>query len=61
MKNNSKQDSINDFVSLVKKMRTAQKDYFHTRTKAALERSKQFEKEVDQAVQDFLYPQQKLF
>ena len=60
MNEKSRQDAIVEFVNLVKKMRTAQKDYFHTRTKAALERSKQFEKEVDQAIQDYLYPQQKL-
>ena len=49
------------FIHKVRMMRTAQKEYFQQRSKAALERSKRLEKEVDEAVQNILYPQQKLF
>lgn len=49
------------FVELVRLMRAAQKDYFHQRTKAALNRSLSLERDVDTAIQNLLYPQQSLF
>ena len=42
-----KQMKPKEFYDLVVKMRKAQKDYFATRTKTALEQSKQLEREVD--------------
>lgn len=36
-----------DFKELVKRMRFAQKEYFRTRSKVALQKSKDLEKEVD--------------
>lgn len=41
-----------EFADLVEKMREAQKVYFRTRSKAALESSKNFEKKVDQILQE---------
>lgn len=39
---------IEQFIDLVKRMRSAQKEYFtQGRTREALERSKQLEREVD--------------
>ena len=61
MTNDTKQDEMIAFANLVLRMRTAQKDYFHTRSNAALERSKKLEKEVDKSVQEILYPTAKLF
>ena len=52
---------LKKFVELVRLMRSAQKDYFHQRTKAALHRSLSLERDVDEAVQSILYPQQSLF
>lgn len=39
-----------EFIDLVYAMRQAQKDYFKTRSKQALERSKRLEAEVDQVI-----------
>ena len=39
-----------DFYSLVKEMREAQKEYFRTRSKDSLKRSKALEKRVDEAL-----------
>lgn len=36
-----------EFTELVREMRQAQKDYFRTRSREALEKSKQLEKAVD--------------
>lgn len=57
----NKNGDFEQFVHLVRLMRSAQKDYFTQRTKAALERSKKLEKEVDEAIQNILYPRQSLF
>ena len=57
----NKNGDFEQFVHLVRLMRSAQKDYFTQRTMAALERSKKLEKEVDEAVQEILYPTAKLF
>ncbi|MBQ2622369.1 MAG: hypothetical protein IJF84_13600 [Thermoguttaceae bacterium] len=54
-------EEVERFVLLVQQMRTSQKDYFSTRTKAALEKSKKLERDVDNTIQDIFYPQQKLF
>ena len=55
------QQQFRKFVELVRLMRSAQKDYFHQRTKAALNRSLSLERDVDDAIQNILYPQQSLF
>ena len=55
------QQQFRKFVELVRLMRSAQKDYFKQRTKAALNRSKSLEWDVDTAVQNILYPQPSLF
>lgn len=52
---------LKKFVELVRLMRSAQKDYFNQRTKAALHRSLSLERDVDDAIQSILYPQQSLF
>lgn len=39
--------TMNDFKTLVKKMRDSQKEYFKNRTKEALSKSKELEKQVD--------------
>lgn len=42
--------SYSEFIVLVEKMRTAQKDYFTLRTRTALERAKALERRVDALV-----------
>ncbi len=42
-----------DFLQLVQDMREAQKSYFSTRSKAALVRSKELEKKVDELIQNY--------
>lgn len=54
------QTKFKKFVELVKLMRSAQKDYFHQRTKAALNRSLSLERDVDNAIENILYPQPSL-
>jgi 6-pyruvoyl-tetrahydropterin synthase len=44
-------DKKDKFVILVKEMRTAQKEYFRTRDKGLLNKSKRLEKEVDEAIE----------
>lgn len=39
---------MNDFEQLVCEMRSAQKEYFRTRSKDVLQKSKQLEKRVDE-------------
>lgn len=55
------QTKFKKFVELVRLMRSAQKDYFHQRTKAALHRSLSLESDVDKAIENILYPQPSLF
>lgn len=55
------QAKFKKFVELVRLMRSAQKDYFHQRTKAALHRSLSLESDVDNAIESILYPQPSLF
>lgn len=40
-----------EFITLVSRMREAQKLYFKTRTQTALQESRQLEKEVDQEIE----------
>ncbi|MGB8706237.1 MAG: hypothetical protein WCD31_14520 [Gillisia sp.] len=49
----------NQFYILVKRMREAQKEYFRTRTKDALQFSKKLEGQVDSTLKDIQMP--KLF
>lgn len=44
------------FIDLVCRMRSAQKQYFRTRSYGDLEESKKLEREVDQALRDFSNP-----
>ena len=53
------QEPKEDFVILVKRMREAQKEYFRTRTKEALQFSKKLESRMDAAIKDVQMP--KLF
>ena len=39
-----------DFADLVKKMRDAQKEYFKTRSSDSLQRSKDYERKVDEVL-----------
>ena len=52
--------SPQQFSDLVCRMRTAQKQYFRTRSYADLDESKKLEREVDQALRDFSNPQNQL-
>lgn len=49
-----------DFIDIVCRMRSAQKQYFRTRTYNDLEESKKLEREVDQALRDFSNPNNQL-
>jgi len=48
------------FVSKVREMRAAQKEYFKTRSYDVLNRSKSLEKEVDKIIEDKLCAQDAL-
>jgi hypothetical protein len=50
-----------DFYTLVAEMRTAQRDYFRTRSTEALSRSKELERKVDNAIKGFVTGQTSLF
>lgn len=52
--------SPQQFIDLVCHMRSAQKQYFLTRSYADLDESKKLEREVDQALRDFSNPQNQL-
>jgi hypothetical protein len=52
---------MKEFIELVRQMRTAQKEYFKTRTKDALNRSKELERKVDAELQSINDTQQTLF
>jgi hypothetical protein len=43
-----------ELANLVAEMRTAQKEYFRTRSSGALDKSKSLEKQVDAAVKECL-------
>ncbi|MEO1082426.1 MAG: hypothetical protein AAFY29_22920 [Pseudomonadota bacterium] len=42
--------NLEDFMSLVQRMRDAQTEYFRTRDRNVLQRSKALEREVDEAI-----------
>lgn len=52
---------MNDFEKLVYEMRSAQKEYFRTRSKEILQQSKQLERRVDEYLRDKIINQQTLF
>lgn len=52
--------SPQQFIDLVCKMRSAQKQYFRTRSYGDLDESKKLEREVDQALRDFSNPKNQL-
>jgi hypothetical protein len=51
---------MNDFEKLVYEMRSAQINYFRTRSRDVLQLSKQFEKRVDEYLRDKIINQQTL-
>ena len=44
---------MNEFIELVRQMREAQKEYFHTRDRQVLQRSKALEKRVDALIAEY--------
>lgn len=52
--------SPQQFIDLVCRMRSAQMQYFRTRSYADLNESKKLEREVDQALRDFSNPKDQL-
>lgn len=52
---------MNEFEKLVYEMRSAQKEYFRTRSKEILQLSKQLERRVDEYIKDKIINQQTLF
>lgn len=52
--------SPKDFIDLVCRMRSAQKQYFRTRSYGDLDESKKLERQVDQALRDFSNPNDQL-
>lgn len=52
---------MNEFEKLVYEMRSAQKEYFRTRSKEILQLSKQLERRVDEYLRDKIINQQTLF
>lgn len=52
--------SPQQFIDLVCKMRTAQKQFFRTHLHDDLQQSKEYERQVDQALRDFSNPQNQL-
>ena len=45
--------TVGEFVSMVSKMREAQRNYFRTRSSGALNEAKVFESQVDDAIKQF--------
>lgn len=52
---------MKEFIALVLEMRAAQKEYFKTRSKDVLNRSKELERKVDAELQNINDKQQTLF
>lgn len=44
---------MNEFIELVRQMREAQKEYFRTRDRQVLQRSKALEKRVDALIAEY--------
>lgn len=42
-----------EIIRLAEKMRNAQKDYFATRSRTALNESKRLERQLDEAIEDY--------
>jgi hypothetical protein len=53
--------TLEEFAKLVAEMRSAQKEYFRTRSTSSLETSKRLEKQVDQALKETAGKQSQLF
>jgi hypothetical protein len=53
--------TMKEFIELVREMRNAQRAYFRTRSKDALNRSKELERKVDNYLQSINNTQQTLF
>lgn len=53
--------NLDEFVGCVSAMRNAQRQYFSTRSRVWLEKSKELERNVDRAIKDYKDPQGKLF
>jgi hypothetical protein len=53
--------TMKEFIELVREMRNAQKEYFKTRSKDVLNRSKELERKVDAELQSINNTQQTLF
>ena len=49
---------MNEFIELVRQMREAQKEYFRTRDKNVLQRSKELERKVDTYISQRVINQQ---
>lgn len=49
---------MNEFIELVREMRDAQKEYFRTRDKNVLQRSKELERKVDTYISQRVINQQ---
>ena len=49
---------MKEFIELVREMRNAQKEYFKTRDKNVLQRSKELEREVDSFLAQLVINQQ---
>lgn len=52
---------MEEFINLVEEMRSAQKEYFRTRSTTSLNRSKQLEREVDTKIKELSNKQTNLF
>ena len=52
---------MNNLISAVKAMREAQKEYFRTRDRQVLQRSKALEKRVDALIAEYDNQQKELF
>ena len=53
--------TMKEFIELVREMRNTQKEYFKTRSKDVLNRSKELERKVDAELQSINNTQQTLF
>lgn len=49
-----------EIIKLAREMRTAQKEYFRTRTTTSLTKCKRLEKEFDKAIEHFFNPSKQL-
>ena len=61
MRKELKNSNMEEFIILVEEMRSAQKEYFRTRSATSLNRSKQLEREVDTKIKELSNKQTNLF